>query len=531
MTPQDATPKGPDEGDKEPTAKVPGSSDADNNIVNSKGPLPDLLAIDLPFSMANNSDVEGNANKVFALLGGKRTLERALYREREQGSERQTGVNLFFQPETPMSFTNVESSVVHKTPMVMKLFRSKKTGEIKSAQVVGVVDDYRTFDKLSDFAYRPGPLNTSMPESPGLPTLIQERLPEAMSTVVKPGEERIHDTQAPRRELYIVPPSFSWTAEPCKDLNFAENAKEEANEISAFIVENSRDGILEVNLTIDRHTVPENFSKTLKEVPEEDHALVQRLGQAFQERPCWLLRGLFAKLETFSSPRVQMYLHRFCYRVSKGAFKDALVCYGFDPRSDRSASRFQTVHFPTSQLSEIIRLLDSETVQLCGVPVDKDMDSRVQFCDIRDKVIRHICISRVELKYHSENGWFTSAALQEVSLRLETLASMLAQALKDSGSVSGIPQSLQVGDAQELDPTEPWIVNGQAGEEPPAKRSKGIVAQLDQVDSYNIFGEASSPRSGEGRRKASTGSGEGGSELDVFDDDVDDDDDADLDSD
>jgi len=102
--------------------------------------------------------------KVAALLGGQELMDKIIFKRMNHGAP----LRLSFQPETPISQSSVESRVVPDAqPVVLRVKRSRKTGIIKSAEVVGVSDQHHEFNKLADFIYRPGPLdpNAQIPAS------------------------------------------------------------------------------------------------------------------------------------------------------------------------------------------------------------------------------------------------------------------------------------------------------------------------------------------------------------------------------
>jgi hypothetical protein len=95
----------------------------------------------------------------------------------------------------------VESRVVPDAqPVVLRVKRSRKTGIIKSAEVVGVSDQHHDFINLANFIYRPGPLDpdAQIPASPGLCGSVMDRMSAAMNTLLHRGKPPV-DVQTARR--------------------------------------------------------------------------------------------------------------------------------------------------------------------------------------------------------------------------------------------------------------------------------------------------------------------------------------------
>jgi general transcription factor 3C polypeptide 5 (transcription factor C subunit 1) len=186
-------------------------------------------------------------------------------------------------------------------------------------------------------------------------------------------------------------------------------------------------------------------------VPTEDIFLlnlVTSLREALNERPIWTRRALSNRLRDHPSlyllkPAIQY----IGYQFRGGPWRDAIIRYGVDPRSDPKYRYYQTLFFKifdeservpgapwTDIRSEYTRRLD-KTISVDGEKEGVDVESHLfdgrklcldgkvwQVCDITDPLIQRICAtSTLREKCDLESdGWYCNGTWAKIKAVMRT---------------------------------------------------------------------------------------------------------------
>lgn len=185
-------------------------------------------------------------------------------------------------------------------------------------------------------------------------------------------------------------------------------------------------------------TAPEKNCPPLEEQPKHLQDIVKHFQTLFEQRPIWTRRALHNCLPDGDSVFTARYaLAYVAFTVRSGPWRDALVKYGVDPRSDRKYRIYQTVLLqlfsrdtPGNRNSESkgfgrtwIRGDDRESHIFDGKkPIPKD--GKVwQFCDLDDEQIKPLVnIPDLYLRPECESryfGWYASGTLAKIRIILK----------------------------------------------------------------------------------------------------------------
>ena len=150
-------------------------------------------------------------------------------------------------------------------------------------------------------------------------------------------------------------------------------------------------------------------------VPEE---VTRALAKLFEEKPVWRRSGIESRLAAdynikMPSWRLGAVVRRHGYFCVDGPWRSTYVRFGYDPRNDPEARRWQMID---------LRLPAS------GGPFGERGRSQLyQLCDIEDPVVRHIIENADVLdKPHSQSGWISLDDLHSIrnQLKLKSVESL-----------------------------------------------------------------------------------------------------------
>ena len=192
-------------------------------------------------------------------------------------------------------------------------------------------------------------------------------------------------------------------------------------------------------LTADAKSVPQNSTFPLP-VHDGERAVLQKVAEAMEERPVWTRRALGNRIGHEELPvPISRALHHIAYQFKGGPFRDAIIKYGVDPRTDPKYCKYQTVFFQIYEgergskkewkdinlaipLSSNVVRTDTTTHMFDGKTFA--LDGKVwQLCDITDPLLRNIIDNApLRSKYDTErDGWYSNGTWAKVQAIMRTM--------------------------------------------------------------------------------------------------------------
>ena len=222
---------------------------------------------------------------------------------------------------------------------------------------------------------------------------------------------------------------FNWVYQQNSHLMTSVN--ESTGEITLVNTQKSRKSALQY-LPSDIKTIP-SISPHPPPKDEAVRIVLARVTEALEERPIWTRRALGNRIghEKFPIAIIKA-LHHAVYQFKKGPFRDTLIKYGVDPRTDSKYRKYQTLFFKLIEEDEgaLKQWKDSRT----ALPLERNIirtdttthmfdgktfasDGKVwQLCDITDPILRHV-IDNAQLRDHCDtqrDGYFSNGAMAKI---------------------------------------------------------------------------------------------------------------------
>lgn len=124
----------------------------------------------------------------------------------------------------------------------------------------------------------------------------------------------------------------------------------------------------------DVESVPTKASEELSPIESLDNALKQLIAflqKLFDQRPVWTRRGLRNHLTSNEEKYIlRIAIPYVAYIFRSGPWRDAIVKFGYDPRTDPEARIYQTLMFRIPPDPELEALKDSTPQQAHSAPID-----------------------------------------------------------------------------------------------------------------------------------------------------------------
>lgn len=264
--------------------------------------------------------------------------------------------------------------------------------------------------------------------------------------------------------------------------------------------------------------------------------VMAEMKRVFEERPIWTRRSILNRLDgTIQNwNELKKYLNYAAYQFKGGPWRDGVVPYGIDPRSDPKYRIYQTLMFKlqfqprtANQSWHSLRrdgqanlgqggsnshIFDGETY---------DTDGKVwQVCDITDPLLRDLLDNAtVRPECDMTSGWYHGGLWAKVKAVMKT--KLVAIHFGKKLSRADFTQTLQFGD---LTPTKTYSANLHIplpklgltdeelrtlrGRQPPKKRSQGYNIRLKARSQRSVLGSSVAP---EASTAAAAAAGSGGS--------------------
>ncbi|RYO98275.1 hypothetical protein DL764_007141 [Monosporascus ibericus] len=194
------------------------------------------------------------------------------------------------------------------------------------AEAVGMVKDTHRYRGLADFQF-------STTDSPFLTNVAEHLLPLKLSKLrefrLRPGVDN-----SPNQE-FVPPPHFTD--------KIGRNA---AGELLLINTQGRKKMSYGWFIQHDMFPVPTGPKKMHDETNESLNNLVKKIRAAMDERPIWTRRALMNQLsDRFLESQLKIAIQIAGYQFKGGPWRDAIIKYGVDPRTDPKCHIYQTLSF------------------------------------------------------------------------------------------------------------------------------------------------------------------------------------------
>ena len=260
----------------------------------------------------------------------------------------------------------------------------------------------------------------------------------------KPNEEFL---PPPILTNHVLPFNWGWHQNP----NIIQTVDQATGE--AALLNRSRSRRFEIEyLSHDAEDIPTGPPPDVPTDPELLH-IIGELNEALAERPVWTRRALSNRVG--NSPYLYLLkpaLQYVGYQFKGGPFRDAVIRFGIDPRSDPQYRMYQTVFFKlyeeeqkgpfrqwhdnrSTYLSKRTKLTDLTTHQFDGISLT--LDGKIwQFCDITDPYLANLIrTAPVSPEFNSAgSGFFYNGSWSKIRavMKLKLTAIRLGKTVEDA---------------------------------------------------------------------------------------------------
>ncbi|KAF7301453.1 hypothetical protein MIND_00710600 [Mycena indigotica] len=423
-------------------------------------------------------------------LGGQAALDTAFKRTASK-AEAQTILELNLRPGNPFSHP-IMGEVVPTTNLVLKVVKRKRKNRMQvdgeqlgeyTAEVIGTTSKTVRFRSMADFQYQPdmndpvSKLRVAMdnldvdairsyvvpPEKADYTVPISE--PTSIDVNIDPAltgapNSAPPDSQPMRSNLRLFPPPlFSRQGYP-QSYNFKANPasietsiiNEETGEERKRLINRMRwKGYGPAAISFSDRTVPEKPLKLVQDARNQiSEAFHQKLLALFEERPIWTRAALFSQItavEARDALNSKLPLAFVSYVFNDGPWRDTLVKFGYDPRTDPSARFYQRLYFrnanhPIVKPSVTSRRQDRSAANMDNWAIaiengsERDLERRkshifdgqtltketaaFQLCDIIDPMLKEMIDDEEDLREECDerDGWYSNRALERIKIVL-----------------------------------------------------------------------------------------------------------------
>ncbi|TVY73448.1 Transcription factor tau subunit sfc1 [Lachnellula suecica] len=146
-------------------------------------------------------------------------------------------------------------------------------------------------------------------------------------------------------------------------------------------------------------------------------SLIASMREALEERPIWTQRAMKNRLPPHHKYRFKLALPYVCYRFRNGPWRDALIKFGLDPRTDPKYRIYQTLVF---QIRD-----DANATSNSHIFDGKNLSANArawQVCDVTDPLLSSL-IGNANCRYTCDSivdGWFHNGLWAKVKAIMRT---------------------------------------------------------------------------------------------------------------
>eukprot|EP01017_Pseudomicrothorax_dubius_P047564 TRINITY_DN8565_c0_g2_i3.p1 TRINITY_DN8565_c0_g2~~TRINITY_DN8565_c0_g2_i3.p1 ORF type:complete len:292 (+),score=49.28 TRINITY_DN8565_c0_g2_i3:221-1096(+) len=268
------------------------------------------------------------------------------------------------------------------------------------------------------------------------PKTIQKK-PEKPLTSVTPQTESLHELLRASILPYCFQKQHLAKSNPSSILNpkFSSPVYENPAKVKKLTGIQRRSPLLGTSILF-RDQITPKAPKVVEAF--EDSFVFNRLRFLFNERPIWLRNVILSEIkdhkqdhkEEFSEYKFKKYLSALGYSFKDGPWKFTYIRYGYDPRTDPSAFKYQIVDVGVIKREDYQNKMFEKNSFIVYNPRDFSQVVKYrqlyQICDLEDEVIKSILQSQearisnqTNLKCDKSFGWLDRAAYRSINKQIK----------------------------------------------------------------------------------------------------------------
>ncbi|VDN55498.1 unnamed protein product [Dracunculus medinensis] len=224
---------------------------------------------------------------------------------------------------------------------VIKIRRKKSDRNVVESKILGFVYTIYTFSTLFDFQYLP--LRKNNPTDKHYEDLVPKIIPPDLSSAINWWDRSDEKLGTP---LFLPPFQFSRYNMPssrlfCKETVFVSERIQ--SQVKTGGLRNERKALsVTVQATDNFPCAPSEEAVNDANFRCKDEELHRLLQEIFEERPLWTRIAIVRKTG-LDEPTLRVLLPKFAFYVSSGAWGRCWCRFGYDPRIDPDAKKYQTI--------------------------------------------------------------------------------------------------------------------------------------------------------------------------------------------
>ncbi|TQN75042.1 Transcription factor tau subunit sfc1 [Colletotrichum shisoi] len=432
------------------TEKAFGNISSFHNILDTeRNTIPFYLNPESPFRRPIMSHSATSHNVVLKITVPKRTG-----RKRKRGSDGpwEGEVEMTDIPRSGPSREQIYSRSRLDNP---KILRRKMQENVDSYDVeaVGVIKHTHRFRGMADFHW-------GLEQSPFISRFMNQVMP---GDITQMRDFKFVDGVDQGPNVDIIPPPV-WTPMTLPFIyNYSQNpyVRSELDQTGQTKLINTQlPTLIGYFLKADQYPIPAGPQSPYDGTDEEVTHCIARMQEAMEERPIWTRRSLMNKLGSIvrNANVMKRCVGYVGYQFRGGPWRDAIIKYGIDPRTDPAYRMYQTMIFNMRKLQaghigetwHAIRSLRTEQRQPQGDNHESHVfdgksywtDGKVwQICDISDPLIAKLFAGapqRPEVDIYN-SGWYHQGTWAKAKgiMKTKMIAIQFGRKLKDD-DFSGI---------------------------------------------------------------------------------------------
>ncbi|TDZ68428.1 Transcription factor tau subunit sfc1 [Colletotrichum trifolii] len=469
------------------------------NVLDSeRNTIPFYLNPESPFRRPIMSHSAASHNVVLKVSVPKRTG-----RKRKRGTDGpwEGEVDMPDVPKSGVSGEQIYSRSRLDNPRILRRKLQDNVGNY-GVEAVGVIKHTHRFRGMADFHFGIG-------QSPFISRFMEQVMP---GDITQMRNFKFVDGVDKGPNVDIIPPPV-WTPMTLPFIyNYSQNPyvrSEMDHAGQTKLINTQLPTLIGYFLKADQYPIPEGPQTPYDGSDEEVTACIAKMQEAMDERPIWTRRSLLNKLGSIvrNANVMKRCVGYVGYQFRGGPWRDAIIKYGVDPRSDPSYRTYQTMIFNMRKLQaghigetwHAIRSLRTEQRQPQGDNHESHIfdgksywtDGKVwQICDITDPLVSKMfeaAPTRPQVDIYN-SGWYHQGTWAKAKgiMKTKMIAIQFGRKLKDEdfGNIVGVRDTTPPPGSSsvhiplpdlELTDAEKQVLYGRRFKEPKKKR-KGTTA-------------------------------------------------------
>ncbi|KAI9317592.1 RNA polymerase III transcription factor IIIC subunit-domain-containing protein [Dichotomocladium elegans] len=280
-----------------------------------------------------------NVDRALETLGGEEALVSALNNSTK-------AVELRFRPKDP--FSHPITSIIKPTSnILLKVTRRRKKNDPEDngtieTNVVGIVNRICRFRGMSDYQYILSRESRMMK--------LRQNMEKGNVKEIIAFKSADEDNDSIRPDDLPPPPLFS-----VREIPFPYEYKQNLHVLKVrmrqpdgtYVVKSihysQKNMPNKIYITYDHPTVPTEPSIPLEALPANEQRVAKQVAELFKERPSWTRAAVLSRLAPGDRKYYRAAVQVQTYSFSSGPWRDCLLPFGVDPRTDPAFAKYQYV--------------------------------------------------------------------------------------------------------------------------------------------------------------------------------------------